>query len=272
VLVPAEDRLLDLLFEWRLYARYRVDPDLVIDAPPGRPAAVEPKIRQLSKDVFDEPFGPQELADAFDQLHELLRFSDAPLDDGLAALRRRAMAGRNGILSRYLENPSVFARGQKLVPVTIDASEIAALTAVQNALRGAVSARGIVVEVNPSSNLLIGDMLDLRNHPVLRLFPPEPTEPIPPVHIAVGSDDPVTFNTHLIREYTLLHDAARAAGYGERVVQQWLEAIRRTGMDARFTVSWRPSAAERARRLESALGHYAQIPSAELRRRARNSR
>ena len=110
--------------------------------------------------------------------------------------------------------------------------------ATQNALRRAVGARGLVVEINPSSNLLIGDMLDLRNHPVLRLSPPEPVPGIPPVPIAVGSDDPVTFSTHLLREYTLLHQAARAAGYSERTAHEWLESIRRTGMDARFTVAW----------------------------------
>jgi adenosine deaminase len=98
-----------------------------------------------------------------------------------------------------------------------------------------------VVEVNPSSNLLIGDLLNLRNHPILRLFPPVPDERgIPPVAIAVGSDDPVTFNTQLMREYTLLHQTARAAGYSERVVHEWLDSIRCAGMDARFTESWTP--------------------------------
>jgi adenosine deaminase len=121
--------------------------------------------------------------------------------------------------------------------------EVDALNAVQYALRRGIAQLGIVIEVNPSSNLLIGDLLDLRNHPILRLNPPvpEPNAP-PPVAIALGSDDPLTFSTELLREYTLLHQAACAAGYPERVVQEWLESIRRTGMDARFTKAWRPSA------------------------------
>jgi hypothetical protein len=40
----------------------------------------------------------------------------------------------------------------------------------------------------------------------------------------------------------LLHEAPREAGYPEPVVQEWLELVPRTGMDARFTEASRPSA------------------------------
>jgi adenosine deaminase len=139
--------------------------------------------------------------------------------------------------------------------------EVEALTAVQNGLRRGIAQSGIVVEVNPSSNLLIGDLLDLRNHPILRLFPPvpEPDGP-PPVMIALGSDDPLTFSTQLLREYTLLHQAASAAGYPERAVQDWLESIRRTGMDARFTRGWRPCAEKKAQLIIKELSEYLHLP------------
>jgi adenosine deaminase len=138
---------------------------------------------------------------------------------------------------------------------------------VQNALRGGIAQSGIVVEVNPSSNLFIGDLLDLRNHPILRLFPPvpEPDGP-PPVAIALGSDDPLTFSTQLLKEYTLLHQTARAAGYSERVVQEWLESIRQTGMDARFTRAWRPSAKEKVKVLIRDLSEYLHVPDNEVTR------
>jgi hypothetical protein len=108
---------------------------------------------------------------------------------------------------------------------------------------------------------LIGDLLDLRNHPILRLNAPllEPGGP-PPVAIALGSDDPLTFSTELLREYTLLHQAACAAGYPERVVQEWLESIRRTGMDARFTLAWQPSARKKVDILIDAMGRYLHAP------------
>ena len=126
--------------------------------------------------------------------------------------------------------------------------------------------RGIVVEVNPSSNLLIGNLLDLRNHPILRLFPPQSQEgQPPPVPIAVGADDPLTFSTFLLREYSLLHEAAVGAGYPERVVHEWLATVRQTSMDARFTVPWRPTALGMAEELLESLGDYLMKPSSGLR-------
>jgi len=75
--------------------------------------------------------------------------------------------------------------------------------------------------------------------------------------IAVGSDDPVTFSTQLMHEYTLLHQTARAAGYSERTVQEWLESIRCTGMDARFAINWPP---DKLGKLISGLARYLQLP------------
>ena len=165
------------------------------------------------------------------------------------------------ILETYLQDEFAFRRGQTLIDVPVRMDEVAALLALQNALRCGISQSGIVVEVNPSSNLLIGDLLDLRNHPILRLFPPIPeSDGPPPVAIALGSDDPLTFSTQLLREYTLLHQAARAAGYSERATQDWLESIRCIGMNARFTRAWRPSAKEKITVLINDLSKYLQLP------------
>lgn len=122
------------------------------------------------------------------------------------------------------------------------------------------------MEVNPSSNLLIGNLLDLRNHPILRLLPPraEAGAP-PPVPIAVGADDPITFSTFLLREYSLLHEAARSAGYSEREVHEWLSTVRQTSMDARFTTPWHPSAERMTEDLLDALGAYTRRPEGHRR-------
>lgn len=169
------------------------------------------------------------------------------------------------ILKGYLRNEDVFRRGQTLIDIPLRMDDVEALYAVQHALRRGISQRGIVVEVNPSSNLLIGDLLDLRNHPILRLNPPvhEPNAP-PPVAIAVGSDDPLTFSTGLLHGYTLLHKAACAAGHPERVVHEWLDLIRRTGMDARFTLAWRPSANSKIKDLIKAMSDYLHEPKSNF--------
>jgi adenosine deaminase len=167
----------------------------------------------------------------------------------------------SSIIEAYLEDESVFKRGQTLIDVPVRRDEVEALNAVQYALRRGVAQRGIVIEVNPSSNLLIGDLRDLRNHPILRLHPPVREQDSPPsVAIALGSDDPVTFSSQLLNEYILLHEAACSAGYPEPVVQEWLELVRRTGMDARFTKAWRPSAKVKCARLIENMKNYLHEP------------
>jgi hypothetical protein len=280
ILMPAEERLWDLVWEWRLYSKYRIKPEYAAVAPAGRVDVLINQVRELSDFVYGKPcYRVDELAEAYHMLHRFLvpPFVKKPAVDGgfdtfLNGARniktwnsheRQVHAhDRVGeILENYFDNELQFQRGQTLIDVPMHMDEVAALLAVQNGLRRGIAQNGIVVEVNPSSNLLIGDLLDLRNHPILRLFPPvpEPGDP-PPVMIALGSDDPLTFSTQLLREYTLLHQAASAAGYSERVVQDWLELIRRTGMDARFTRAWKPCAEKKAESLIRDLTKYLHLP------------
>ncbi|MDD5037300.1 MAG: hypothetical protein PHE55_21445 [Methylococcaceae bacterium] len=287
--MPAEERLWDLVFEWRLYSQYRIKPEYAAAAPAGRVDDLVNQVRDLSERVFGKrSYRLEELAEAHHLLHRFLvpphllkPAVEGGFDTFLSAARDiKTLSRQQGLvhspqrvgklLETYLDDESCFRRGQQLIDVPIRRNEVAALMEVQNALRRGIGQNGIVIEVNPSSNLLIGDLLDLRNHPILRLFPPvpDPNGP-PPVAIALGSDDPLTFSTQLLREYTLLHQAACAAGYPERAVQGWLETIRQTGMDARFTRAWRPSAAEKANSLADELSQYLHLTSLQIEGRDR---
>jgi hypothetical protein len=275
VMMPAEERLWDLVFEWRLYSQYRIEPEFMASAPAGRTQAVANQIGEISNRIYGHPIRPNDLAEVHHVLHRMFAPPVSYLDEesGLGSdVFARSLREldperiRNyrvvlHLLKHYREDEAVFVRGQELVDIPLDESEVAALQAVQEAMRRSVGARGIVVEVNPSSNLLIGHLLDLRSHPMLRLSPPElePGAP-PPVHIAVGSDDPITFSTYLLREYSLLYQTALSAGYSEKVVQEWLAAIRQTSMDSRFTLSWKPTAMKISGMLLRELDGYLQHP------------
>jgi len=290
ILMPAEERLWDLIWEWRLYTHYRIKPGFAAAAPAGRIETIVNQIHALSELVYKTShYSVEELAEAHHILHRFLvpPFTSRPaveghfdtFRDGVANLRtwrdhdNRQIHSHwkvSRILAAYLDDEACFKRGQTLIDVPIRADEIAALQAVQYALRCGVAHSGIVVEVNPSSNLLIGDLLDLRNHPILRLCPPVPDPDAPPsVAIAVGSDDPLTFSTQLLREYTLLHQAACAAGYPEKAVYEWLESIRHTSMDSRFTRAWRPNAIEKVESLIKDLSEFLHLPDSGVRGCAR---
>jgi len=102
-----------------------------------------------------------------------------------------------------------------------------------------VGTSGLAVEVNPTSNLLIGNLGDLTTHPLWRLRPPYPGEDITPVSICVGSDDPVVFGSNLRQEYQALYDAMLLAGLSDEEARQWLDRTRACGLETRFTLAQR---------------------------------
>jgi hypothetical protein len=153
------------------------------------------------------------------------------------------MTREAALMLRYLTDAQSFRRGREIEWVDPN-KEVEALGAVQHGLRQEVGLKGLVVEVNPTSNLLIGDLGDLGGHPMWRLRPPRPsaagldTE----VSVCIGSDDPVVFNSDLRGEYQLLYDALVMSGLSDHEAREWLEQTRADGMAARFTVASTPLA------------------------------
>ncbi len=224
-----EERLLDLAWEWRLYARGR------LAAVAGRRAFVEHEICRLAGEIFlgDDGVTPLQVTRLVDDLYreEALRaagFPNGPVPAG----------SRESLLLRYLTDPGVFLRGRRTLWVDVQA-ENETVCQLQRFLRqdvASVGRTGLTVEVNPTSNLLIGNLADLEHHPFWRLFPPVGDPATPPVGICVGSDDPLTFATNLRQEYAELHDALVLGGHSDQQAGHWLDQVRRRGLDARFTL------------------------------------
>ncbi len=140
------------------------------------------------------------------------------------------------LLVAWLRDRSVFQRAQLLERIDVG-REVALITALQTHVRSLLTRAGIVVEINPSSNLLIGHLGDLTDHPLWRLCPPIESAGAPGhVRVCIGSDDPITFATRLPDEYQLLADAMIEGGLSMPQVDTWLERARAVGMASRFTV------------------------------------
>lgn len=83
--MPAEERLWDLIMEWRLYTRYRIRPEYAAIAPPGRVNILLNKVRELSDYIYGKhSYRVEELAEAHHLLHRFLvpPYADRPMVDG----------------------------------------------------------------------------------------------------------------------------------------------------------------------------------------------
>jgi hypothetical protein len=248
--LTCEDRLFDLAWEWNWYARAGGHP------PSGRRHVIEREIVRLGRRIFDLELTPHGLDRLAEYLHSVDRLRQVGFPSGPLPVAG-ALGGDSALelLRRHLIDHATFVRGRDVEWVDT-AGEGEALAGLQAGLRRKVAQRAVTVEVNPSSNLLIGDLQDLTRHPLWRLSPINPSQEYPPVSVCIGSDDPLTFATSLREEYQLLHDALMLAGVTDEEARRWLERTRASGLETRFTL---PRSARRDLR---AFSHFvdAELP------------
>lgn len=214
VCVSLEDRLFDLLAAQEMGAR-------VNDA----------ELEKCGRRMFGKPCTPIELRQLVADLYNPC----ALLKHGFPGRRQLGQALVHGsLLSKYFCDPAVFERGKKTQWIDTRPDE-ERLIHMQQRLRQAITGGGITVEVNPSSNLLVGNLGDLKNHPLWKLRPIR-DEDVQPIPLCIGSDDPLTFATSLREEYQLLEDALSIAGVSNDRSLAWIDEVRRQSLAARFTL------------------------------------
>ncbi len=238
VVQTREERLFDLVWEWEFCAGRG------INVGSGRLAYITGAIARLSRDIFEEAHAPEHLVEFVNALHDERQLKAQGFPDGLgrrtsgAISRKNDETGPSNLLGEYLRSTEAWSKGRVLETITLRdlEHEREALHNLQSALRAEVGKRGLTVEINPSSNLLIGDGGRLEDHPIWRLRPVHAIDDIPPLSVCVGSDDPLTFATTLPHEYQLLFDAIVFAGLSQDDALGWLDSVREAGMRARFTL------------------------------------
>lgn len=246
VLVAREDRLFDLA--WERTCLLQDDSD----GPGNRLSRVEHQLREQVSRMFERSVEPDVIDLFVTYLHEGQRLEEVGFPDNFDRRHRPTPWGGPvelqalKLLDAYLTDPAVFRRGRELIQVD-PVPEIEAMQALQSKLRTRIGHLGIPIEVNPSSNLLIGNLARMENHPIFRLSPVRqgskgvvidrrgsPSK-LPPVSVCVGSDDPLVFACDLPRELVLLHDTLIAADVPPEAAIHWIRDVMRTGRQARFT-------------------------------------
>jgi hypothetical protein len=245
VVQTREERLFDLVWEWSCYAKHG------IGVASERLAYVRTEMVRLARYIYGRSYAPEDLMDFVDRLHkeQELRaegFPDKPtlrthnLRQAEQARKEEDKLEPDGrlLLRAYLNDEKVWRRGR--IPESIDLRNIrhehAALIQLQEGLRRKVGRLCLTIEVNPSSNLLIGDLGNFVGHPLWRLRPVVREDNVSPLSVCIGSDDPLTFATTLPHEYQLLFDALILMNRSHEEAMKWIDEARDAGMQARFTL------------------------------------
>lgn len=105
---------------------------------------------------------------------------------------------------------------------------------VQEKLTRRLQERQLVIEVNPSSNRIIGPLAEFSDHHIFRLTLDETRRLSRKIRVTINTDDPGVFNTSLAHEYYLLGEILTRKGVPEAEVLEWLEWLRTNGHDCSF--------------------------------------
>ena len=257
--ITKEERLFDLLWEWEWYIKRG------LPSAGGRAEVIDYSIRSLGRAIFGRSCEPEVLSEFYGLLYDARVmeefFSRSAADvtevaDGIRSMRAKEEASLalnpESFFYEYLLSVQVFKRGQEIEMVDPD-RDLEALKVLQSAMRSKVARRGIAVEVNPSSNLLIGNLADLHKHPLWRLHPLEDMGENSVMSVVIGSDDPLTFATSTPNEYQLLYDTMVQGGLSDARARDWIGAARAASLNARFTLE---ISRERRKELQRALAPW----------------
>lgn len=121
--------------------------------------------------------------------------------------------------------------------------ELRFMHALQDYLLHEYDRKGLIIETNPSSNVYIARIGKHSEHPIFRWNPPDESTLAcggkhnryglrsGPIRVLVNTDDPGIMPTTLRTEFALLREAAIEHGISRTVAEDWLERLRRYGVE-----------------------------------------
>ncbi|MEM1180220.1 MAG: hypothetical protein AAGM22_17895 [Acidobacteriota bacterium] len=152
---------------------------------------------------------------------------------------RRSVGSRNAyvLLGLYWLDPGVRQRGDEITVVKMYEDREAWLKLccrVEERMKLLIHQKELVVEVNPSSNRIIGPMASYDQHHVFELTLDDKHRLARGVRVSVNTDNPAVCNTTLAHEHYLLGEVLIARGVPEAEAVEWLEWLRQNGEDYNF--------------------------------------
>ena len=149
--------------------------------------------------------------------------------------KNRRMLPAPWLLWLLLYSKSHQASADEIIEVSTE-PEASLLKQIQQQLGQLLAQWQVAIEVNPSSNLLIGALKHPLDQPMFHLRPVEPrvAHALP---IVISADDPITFATRLADEYAYAWAGMVVAGdVSPTYARQWLDEATETAWRSRFTV------------------------------------
>ena len=150
----------------------------------------------------------------------------------------------------YHYNSEVRREGKKKIDRKMSMQYVKGVELVQKAMQWEIAQRGIAIETNPSSNFMIGTFSRYEEHPITTFFNEGLTldyqklQDSAQMWVSINTDDQGVFDIKLENEYALIARALEKQVdkngkpvYPKMMIYNWLDKIRRMGLDQSFLIS-----------------------------------
>ena len=128
---------------------------------------------------------------------------------------------------------SSLIRMNEPIYISMNESEKMMMADMQSYLIRKVSNQGIVIEVNPSSNEAIGVNDSLFGNQLFKIQSARNPD-LSNILVNINSDDPLIFNTNVSSELVYIYYGMLQQGIGREAALEWIEKLRRSGMETSF--------------------------------------
>lgn len=151
-----------------------------------------------------------------------------------------------GLYYYYHYGTCEWRKSQETYTFRVDADYIRLMRRLQDAMISFIQEKKIIIETNPSSNVLIGTFKDYQHHPIFRFnnhrLHSVVEETSPQLNVCVNTDDLGVFDTALDFEYALLYAALKERRnedsstytYSDDDIIEYLNNLREQGIQAVF--------------------------------------
>lgn len=236
IVIPRGEYLNNLLWTWGVYTKSKEGNTRVS-------LYLEQEIYRIAKDIFKNMNGINTviLHDAYKERFKEFKKNNYNKED---------LCDKDGILCiKVAESERTLWDVKKInhayqcscylkyinEPIFIPVKEIdiEMIKDLQKYLIDILAEKGIIIEINPSSNAIIGEMSEIFENQAYAINKVEDIN-FNNVMISINSDDPMIFNTNISNEYAYMYYGLLDRGFGKEKALRWIEKLRVCGMETSF--------------------------------------
>ncbi len=202
---------------------------------------MEKQIYELSRKIYGCEDGGIRIELLIDGYHQLFRDSENDFESVEWMSVEENLCRKLRAQERIDWNPSLLAAarhckifvGKMERPIHCEVTEqdLLIIEELQEIMKRKLGRKGIVVEVNPSSNTAIADLEVLEDSQFYQMNQMNGDQN---VIVCINSDDPAVFNTNVSNELAYIYYGMLEKGISREMALLWIERVQKNGMNSSF--------------------------------------